>query len=93
MTSLEQQRWLRFGWNAARYALGPIGGLLVPWLVVRESGLATWGEVQTPLIWLQLIVHISAWGSKEFLMKLFAADPDEQGKLLGNSIATRGILL
>ncbi|MFZ1688008.1 MAG: hypothetical protein WAU70_11330, partial [Flavobacteriales bacterium] len=42
---------------------------------------------------LQLIVHISAWGSKEFLMKLFAADPDEQGKLLGNSIATRGILL
>lgn len=93
MTSLERQRWLRFGWNAARYALGPIGGLLVPWLVVRESGLATWGDVQTPLIWLQLIMHISGWGSKEFLLKLFAADPEKEGKLLGNSIATRGVLL
>ncbi|MEO8067941.1 MAG: hypothetical protein ABI599_09645 [Flavobacteriales bacterium] len=93
MASLEQQRWLRFGWNAARYALGPIGGLLIPWLVVRQSGLGTWGDVQTPLIWLQLIVHITAWGSKEFLLKQFAAHPHEQGKLLGNSIATRGVLL
>lgn len=93
MASLEQQRWQRFAWNAARYALGPIGGLLVPWLVVRQSGLGIWGDVQTPLIWFQLIVHITSWGSKEFLLKLFAADPSKQGKLLGNSIATRGVLL
>lgn len=92
MASLEEQRWRRFGWNAARYALGPIGGLLVPWLVVRHSGVGTWGEVQTPLIWLQLIVHVTTWGSKEFLIKLFAANPEKAGGLLGNSVATRGVL-
>lgn len=93
MASLEEQRWRRFGWNAARYALAPIGGLVVPWLVMRQSGLDTWGDVQTPLIWLQVLVHFTAWGSKEFLLKLFAADPGKEGKLLGNSIATRGVLL
>jgi hypothetical protein len=93
MASLERERYLRFGWNAARHAVGLSGGLIVPWLVIRAGSTETWGQVQTPLIWLQLIVHITAWGSKDHLLKEFARHAVAQGKLLEGSISTRGVFL
>jgi O-antigen/teichoic acid export membrane protein len=75
MASPEQRRVLHFGWNAARYALGPIGGSVVPWLVVVESSVETWGQVVTTMILVQLAAHITQWGSKEYLMRQFATSP------------------
>lgn len=93
MASLERERILRFGWGAARHALGLAGGVFVPWLVIRAGSAETWGQVQTPLIWLQVIVHITAWGSRDHLLKEFARRTVGQGKLLKESIATRGIIM
>lgn len=72
MASIEQQRWQRFAWNAARYALGPIGGLLVPWLVISRSDAGAWGEALSVIIPMQVMLHVAAFGSKELLLRTFA---------------------
>ncbi len=72
MASIEQQRWQRFAWNATRYALGPIGGLLVPWLVISRSDAGAWGEALSTIIPMQIMLHVAAFGSKELLLRTFA---------------------
>jgi hypothetical protein len=92
MASLEQQRWLRFGWNAARYALGPIGGLLVPWLVINRGGMTIWGDAVGIVIVVQLYLHVGGWGSKEFLLRQFATAGREPWSWSVQSTLTRGVV-
>lgn len=54
-----------------RYLLGPIGGLLIPWLVIRNGSVEAWGRVVTPMILVQLSVHLLAWGNKDLLLRDF----------------------
>ncbi|MBK6774297.1 MAG: hypothetical protein IPG74_00100 [Flavobacteriales bacterium] len=91
MASIEQERWLRFAWNAARYALGPIGGLLVPWLVIQRSSQEAWGQVVLPMILVQLVAHITQWGSKDLLLREFARMPDRVLDLWRASAITRAV--
>jgi O-antigen/teichoic acid export membrane protein len=67
----DRQRIARFAWNASRYALGPLGGLLVPWLVIQRSDVHLWGQVVTPMIIVQFSVHLLAWGNRDFLLRGF----------------------
>lgn len=93
MASLERDRWWRFALNATRYALGPIGGLLVPWLVVQRSSLETWGNVVPTLIMIQLMLHVGQWGSKEFLLKRFAQSDRDPRTIASESLLTRGLVM
>ena len=90
MASLTHARWQRFGLNAARYAIGPLGGLAVPWLVLHQSGSqAAWGDALRVIIPFQLFIHIAAWGSRDHLLRLFAITALRPPVLVVQSMITR----
>lgn len=93
MPSLARARWNRFGLNAARYTIGPIGGLVVPWLVMHRSGSqAAWGDALRFIIPLQLFVHVAAWGSRDHLVRLFATTRAAPRVLAAQSMFTRAVV-
>lgn len=90
MASLTRARWQRFGLNAARYAIGPVGGLVVPWLVLHQSGSqAEWGDALRVIIPFQLFIHIAAWGSRDHLLRSFATTAVRPPVLVAQSMITR----
>ena len=90
MPSLARARWQRFVSNAARYAIGPIGGLVVPWLVMHKSGSqAAWGDALRVIIPLQLFIHVAAWGSRDHLLRLFSTGRTEPRRLTVQNMTTR----
>ena len=93
MASAEVQRLLRFGWSSARYALGPIGGLLVPWIVMHRTGAASWGDAMRIIIPIQIFLHVAAWGSKDFLLRQFAVSPGDPRSWAAQSLFTRALLM
>ena len=92
MASLERARIGRFTWNALRYGIGPLGGLIVPWIVISHSSVELWGEVVMLLILVQVAAHIIQWGSKDILLRAYAREPDRVGVLTTSSAATRSLL-
>lgn len=94
MASLTRARWQRFGLNAARYAIGPLGGFVVPWIVVRTASLETWGEAMGMVIPMQLFLHIASWGCRELLLRTFATGPaDPVGRTVENLLNRAVIFL
>ena len=83
------RRFSRLGWNAARYALGPIGGVLIPWMVIHRTSKDLWGEVVSIMIVVQLAAHVMQWGSKDLLLREFARRPGQVDNLWQGSITTR----
>ena len=93
MEQRDLARFLHFGWNAARYALGPLAALLIPWMVMRHGSKALWGEVVGVMIGVQLIAHVLRWGSREMLPRLFAVDPPGIPAIWTGNTLTRLLLL
>lgn len=89
MASRDLQRFLHFGWNAARYALGPLAAMLIPWVVMRHGTKALWGEVVSVMIGVQLASHFLRWGSREMLPRVFAAHPATIPAIWSGSIVAR----
>lgn len=93
MPTLARSRWQRFGLNAARYAIGPLGGLVVPWLVMHQSGSqAAWGDALRVIIPLHFFIHVAAWGSRDHLLRLFAAGQEQPRVLAVQSMLTRAVV-
>lgn len=94
MPSLARARWQRFGLNAARYAIGPLGGFVVPWIVLRLSALETWGEAMGIILPMQVFSHVASWGSRELLLRTFATEPaDPVGRTVQNLLYRAVIFL
>ncbi len=93
MPSRDLNRFLHFGWNAARYALGPLAAMLIPWVVMRQGSKALWGEVVGVMIAVQLAAHFLRWGSREMLPRLFAKDPPGVTVIWTGNAITRLLLL
>lgn len=89
MAPRDLRRFLHFGWNAARYALGPLAAMLIPWVVMHHGSKALWGEVVSVMITVQLAAHFLRWGSREMLPRMFAAKPAGIPGTWTGSIVTR----
>ena len=89
MASRDLRRFLHFGWNAARYALGPLAAMLIPWVVMHHGTKALWGEVVGVMITVQLASHFLRWGSREMLPRIFAEHPVDIPAIWTGSIITR----
>jgi O-antigen/teichoic acid export membrane protein len=89
IASRDLHRFLHFGWNAARYALGPLAALLIPWVVMRHGTKALWGEVVSVMIGVQLASHFLRWGSREMLPRVFAERPTAIPAIWTGSVITR----
>lgn len=99
MTAAGGPGWLR------RRRLGPLGGsalsgLLLPalaplvsLLVVRLASVELWGAFVPCLIAVQLAVHLSAWGNRDFVLRALARTPAAGGALWRSSLVTRAPLL
>ena len=92
MASRDRSRLLRLGWNAGRYALGPLAGVVFPWVVIHHASKALWGEVVSVMVMVQLAAHVLNWGSKDMLLRSFAREPGNIAQLWWNSVATRLVL-
>lgn len=93
MASRDRARIVRIGWNSARYALGPVGGIVVPWVVIHHGSRSVWGEVVALMVVVQLAAHILGWGSKDNLLRLFARSPVHVRYFWGDSVLTRSVLV
>ncbi len=93
MASRDRPRLLRAGWNAGRYALGPLAGVLIPWVVIHHASKAVWGEVVGVMVMVQLAAHVVNWGSKDLLLRSFALEPLNLSRAWWSSILTRSFLL
>ena len=89
MAPRDLRRFLHFGWNAARYALGPLAAMLIPWVVMHHGTKALWGEVVSVMITVQLASHFLRWGSREMLPRVFAERPAAIPDIWTGSIITR----
>jgi len=89
MASRDLHRFLHFGWNAARYALGPLAAMLIPWVVMKHGTKALWGEVVSVMITVQLASHFLRWGSREMLPRMFAEKSTAIPALWTGSVITR----
>ena len=89
MASRDLRRFLHFGWNAARYALGPLSAMLIPWVVMQHGTKALWGEVVSVMIGVQLASHFLRWGSREMLPRVFVERPTTIPEIWTGSIITR----
>lgn len=92
MASHDRARLLRLGWNACRYALGPLAGVVIPWVVIHHASKALWGEVVGVMVMVQLATHVLNWGSKDMLLRAFAREPGRIPQLWWDSMATRLVL-
>ena len=50
MAPRDLRRFLHFGWNAARYALGPLAAMLIPWAGMQGGSKALWGDTVAIMI-------------------------------------------
>lgn len=89
MAPRDLQRFLHFSWNAARYALGPLAAMLIPWVVMQRGSRSLWGDTVAVMITVQLASHILRWGSREMLPRLFAAAPSNVGTTWMSNLVTR----
>ncbi|MEM6283038.1 MAG: polysaccharide biosynthesis C-terminal domain-containing protein [Chloroflexota bacterium] len=79
---LNADRWhklLRRGWtvlqNAAHQLMQPFLNIIVSALVIRQTSETVWGAFISILILVQLSATVSAWGSKDYLLRAFSRDP------------------
>ncbi|MCB0795475.1 MAG: hypothetical protein KDB88_12120 [Flavobacteriales bacterium] len=93
MSSALQVRWRHFLWNALRYGIGPLSGLIITWIVVDRASFSRWGEVVTLMIWVQLGVHLAQWGNRELLIREFGRQRESQWLVLQGMITRVPILL
>lgn len=92
MASRDRSRLLRLGWNAARYALGPLAGVAIPWVVIHHASRTVWGEVVGVMVMVQLAAHVMNWGSRDLLLRAFAKRPMEVPAIWSASLASRMLL-
>ena len=89
MAHRDLERFLHFGWNAARYALGPLAAMLIPWVVMQRGSKSLWGDTVAIMITVQLASHILRWGSREMLPRLFAEQPARTGAIWMTNLVSR----
>ncbi len=83
-------RWFaRSGGHSLRHAIAALGGLSIPWLVVRTSSMEVWGGMVTFLILVQLSAHVAQWGSRDLLQRAFHERPGDVVELWRTSLFTR----
>lgn len=89
MVQRDLERFFHFGWNAARYALGPLAAMLIPWVVMQRGSRALWGDTVAIMITVQLASHMLRWGSREMLPRLFTEQPARTGAIWMTNLVSR----
>lgn len=70
-----------------------VSALLLSLVVVRLAGAEAWGHFVEPLVFLALAVQVVQWGSREYLMRAFSADPANLKRIWQQNTTTRAVLL
>ena len=78
--------------NSLNSLLQPVLNIAVSFIVVRRADEALWGAFVAVLIVVQLLLHVIAWGNKEYLLRAFSRTPAKIRTLWQTNITTRATL-
>ena len=78
---------------AGRYVVIPLGNILISWLVIRFWSADLWGQFVDYLIWVQLLAHILAWGSRDYAIRAFSRSPADITIIWFESLFTRALAI
>lgn len=84
---------MRTVWNAGRYVLGPLGGIIVPWVVFQHGCRSAWGDVVSMMMMVQLAAHVLSWGGRDTLLRLYARAPGQLARSWWSNLITRMALV
>lgn len=79
--------------NSLNSLLQPVLNIAVSFIVVRRADEALWGAFVAVLIVVQLLLHVIAWGNKEYLLRAFSRTPAKIRTLWQTNITTRATFL
>lgn len=79
--------------NGIRSYLSPITLFLVSYFIVNSYSKELWGEFVVYLLTVNLIAHITNWGSRDFLLRRFSQDPSNIYKDFYSNLATRNLYI
>ena len=78
---------------AGRHLIAPAGNLIISWMVIQFWSPNLWGQFVDYLIWVQLLAHILAWGSREYVIRAFSRLPAAIPSIWRESLLTRALAL
>jgi O-antigen/teichoic acid export membrane protein len=79
--------------NSLNSLLQPVLNIAISFIVVRRADEALWGAFVAVLIVVQLLLHVIAWGNKEYLLRAFSRTPAKIRRLWQTNITTRAVAL
>jgi O-antigen/teichoic acid export membrane protein len=79
--------------NSLHSLLQPVLNIAVSFIVVRRADEALWGAFVAVLIVVQLLLHVIAWGNKDYLLRAFSRTPAKIRTLWQTNISTRAVFL
>jgi O-antigen/teichoic acid export membrane protein len=80
--------WLVFT-NGINQFLPPVCQLLLSFFIVRQGNLSLWGNYVALLLIPSLLLQVTVWGNKEYLLRTFAQKPQEIAFQWQNNVLAR----
>lgn len=74
-------------------SIGPIGQLIISYIIIKYKSIELWGNYSEVLIWVYLILLGISFGNKDFLLKSFSQKPSKTFQLWTDDILNRSFLL
>ena len=79
--------------NSLNSLIQPAVNVLFSLVVIKISGIDTWGSFVFYMIWAVIISFVLGWGNKEYLLREFSKNPSAISSDWRNSFITRFLLL
>ncbi len=97
LTPTQRLKWRKRGvsvtLNSAQNLLIPALNITISALVIRLASKDLWGQFVSWLITAQLIVHVLAWGNKDYLLRQFSQYPNRIATTWRRVFLVRGVFL
>jgi hypothetical protein len=87
------KRLIPIGWSAALNLLPTFTNLVAAWLVLHFADDALWGSFVAFQLGIGLVLHVLAWGNKDYLSRIFAMRATTDPEVWKQVLISRGALL
>jgi|TARA_B110000238_G_C16125361_1_gene438974 O-antigen/teichoic acid export membrane protein len=90
-TKMKRFNWI--GLESITFAVRPAFMALFSFLVINQDGAKLWGDFVYYLIGVELIIMLTSWGQKQFLMRNFSVSPNEINRSWNGAFQIRLLLV